>query len=132
MVHGRAARRRHVARRVARHQRARPAVAPADVGQVPRAVRVGLRPLGHQRRAEPGRPVHALLRLLAPPGARVLDLGRVVVDDLVGVEDDVLVDVEGCVGEAGEFALPVVQAAEAVAEDDDCVGHAVLADQVVR
>ena len=129
-VLGRTRRRQHVERVVVQVQRALPAAAGADVVEVLGAVGVGLAPFAAHGGAEARGFVHALQRLLGPAGAGEVELVRVVEAELVGVEDDVLVHVqEEVVERVGvlELALPVLEAHEAVAEDDDG-GDFVFAD----
>jgi len=65
--------------------------------------------------------------LVCPATASKVDFGTVIEGDLLVVEDDVLVHIKQQIIKILKFALPVVQASEAIAESDDC-GHVVCAD----
>jgi hypothetical protein len=71
-----------------------PAGACVDVVDVLRAISVCLRPFSAHGRTETGLLVHGALALLGPGCAGEVQLVAVLELELVGVEDDVLVDVE--------------------------------------
>lgn len=116
----RAVRREDGGRGVARVEGTLPAGAHADVVDVLGAVGVGLGPLAAHGGTEARRRRHAAEGLLGPGFAGEVELVGVVELELVEVEDDVLVDVEEHVVVLLERrAFPVVEPAEAVAEDED-------------
>lgn len=96
-----------------------PSTPHSDVVEVCSAISVGLGPFAAHCRPKTGGFVLGTGHLGLPPCTGEGEFFAVGHLEEIGVEDDVLVDVEEEVGFCLEFALPVVEAHEAVAEDDD-------------